>query len=163
MSEWPGCWNQTIAASNSVMHLSAFSFCSRTKVSASDPQKTTQKCYHHQLYWLYQNEYFSTMGTMMKALLTPLETSCYNFSMLWFCHKEGGCRWSSSALGWNEMHSVLQEMWHGIGSQELLRCSSLPDGNSCDVGQYILSIPGLSFSKGDLKTTLSQGYFEDLP
>lgn len=113
-------------------------------------KKTTQKWHHYQLHWLYQKEYFSTMRTMMKALLTPLETSYYNYSMFCFCHMEGDCRWSSSALGWNEMHSVLlQEMWHGTGSQELLRCSSLPDGNFCDVGQDVLSIPGLSFSKGD--------------
>lgn len=77
------------------------------------------------------------MRSTMKARVALLGTSCYHFLMLCFSHIEGDCRSSSSALGWNEMHSVLQEMERGTGSQDLLRCNLVPDRNFCGVGQVI--------------------------
>lgn len=104
---------------------------------------TKPKMHHHKIL-TSQKKSFSTTRSM-KARLTRLATGCYNFWMLCFSHVEGGHRSSSCTPGWSEMHRLLQGMQHGTGSQERLRYNSVPGGNFCDVGQDILSIPGLSF------------------
>lgn len=65
--EWPNSWNQTPRC----QQFSDAPFCipflqSDKSLSLWPSRKPTLKCHHHQLYWLYQKEYFSTR-TAMKA------------------------------------------------------------------------------------------------